>query len=50
VIEDARELQNNSNMSKAEFFQEHGFVLLDSKTKVTEWNADYLIHLKGIPN
>ena len=32
TVYDARELQNNSNMSNAEFFKEHGFVLLDSKT------------------
>jgi len=46
TIHDARELQNNSKMSKAEFFREHGFVLLDSKSKVTKWNSDYLINLK----
>jgi hypothetical protein len=28
TIHDARELQANSKMSKAEFFREHGFVLL----------------------
>ena len=39
-IYDARELQAQAE-SKAAFFQEHGFVLLDSKTEVTEWNSDY---------
>ena len=33
-------------MSKAEFFAEHGFVLLDSKTKVTKWNTDYMLDFK----
>ena len=46
TINDARQLQKNSKMSNAEFFKEHGFVLLNSKTKVTKWNADYLINFK----
>jgi hypothetical protein len=40
-IYNARELQANCE-SKAEFFKEHGFVLLDSKTEVTEWNTDHV--------
>lgn len=40
-IYNARELQAGFQGTKAEFFKEHGFVLLDSKTEVTEWNTDY---------
>jgi len=42
-IYNARELQAAFQGSKAEFFNEHGFVLLDSETKVTEWNSDYAV-------
>ena len=40
-IYNARELQAAHQGSKAEFFREHGFVLLDSKTEVTDWSTDY---------
>jgi len=39
-IYNARELQAKA-ASVGEFFREHGFALIDSKTKVKEWNTDY---------
>jgi hypothetical protein len=41
TIQDARVLQATYS-SPAECFKKHGFCLLDSKTKVKEWNADWL--------
>ena len=42
-IYNARELQAAFEGTKAEFFNQHGFVLLDSETKVTEWNTSYTV-------
>src|SRR5579872_3149656 len=39
TIRDARALQANAR-SEAEFFAEHGFVLLDHKTAVRDWDHD----------
>lgn len=43
-IHDARPLQEAAlekpNASEAEFFQEHGFVLLDHESAVSDWNVD----------
>ncbi len=40
-MHNARILQENSNLTKAEFFEKHGFVLVRAPTKVTNWNEDY---------
>lgn len=40
-MHNARILQENSNLTKAEFFEQHGFVLVKAPTKVKIWNEDY---------
>lgn len=40
-MHNARKIQEKSNLSPAEFFEKHGFVLCNMPTKVQDWNEDY---------
>ena len=47
ALEDARQLQSNAT-SEADFFAEHGFVLLTAPTRVSDWDREIpsLYHLE----
>ena len=43
-IADARALQEREELSEAEFFRRHGYVLLPHVTGVQDWDRDFEAH------
>jgi hypothetical protein len=46
-IADARALQEREELSEAEFFRRHGYVLLPHVTGVQDWDRDFEAHYRG---